>query len=189
MCSSDLKNPKPANQIYAEVLPRVLTSVTQFGMHSERIRPNWQTAAGKLNPPQLMTNFMDFWLKHGEPMMKTVFYHEAAPTLVLMAYLQRVINGQGQIEREYAAGSGRMDLYVEHGGVVMVIEIKVWRDKRPDPLIEGLEQIERYLARMQLDQGFLVLFDQRTTAPEWEARMRTEQAQTASGRAITVLRG
>ena len=183
------KNPKPANQIYAEVLPRVLTSVTQFGMHSERIRPNWQTAAGKLDPPQLMANFMDFWLTQGEPMMKTVSYHEAAPTLVLMAYLQRVINGMGRIEREYAAGSGRMDLYVEHGGIGMVIEIKVWRDKRPDPLIEGLEQIERYLTRMKLDQGFLVLFDQRTTAPEWAARMQTLAAQTASGRKIQVFRG
>ena len=188
------KNPKPANQIYAEVLPRVLTSVTQFGMHSDRILPNWQNAAGKLDPAQLMRNFMDFWRSHGEPMMKTVAYHEAAPTLVLMAYLQRVINGQGRIEREYAAGSGRMDLFVEHGDVAMVIEIKVWRDKRPDPIIEGLEQIERYLARLELaqtglNQGFLVLFDQRASAPEWEARMRTEHAQTQSGKAITVLRG
>ncbi len=183
------KNPKPANQIYAEVLPRVLTSVTQFGMHSERIRPNWQTAAGKLNPPQLMANFMDFWLSQGEPMMKTVSYHEAAPTLVLMAYLQRVINGVGRIEREYAAGSGRMDLYVEHGDVGMVIEIKVWRDKRPDPLIEGLEQIERYLVRMKLEAGFLVLFDQRTDAPEWAARMQSLEAQTASGRKVWVFRG
>ena len=186
---SDGKTLGIANAIYTEILPRVLSASAQNHLHARDIRPNWQNATGKLEPLQLMTNFMDFWLKQGEPMMKTVFYHEAAPTLVLMAYLQRVINGQGRIEREYAAGSGRMDLYVEHGGVAMVIEIKVWRDKRPDPLIEGLEQIERYLARMQLDQGFLVLFDQRTTAPEWEARMRTEQAQTASGRAITVLRG
>jgi len=45
------------------------------------------------------------------------------------------------------------------------------------------------LARMQLDQGFLVLFDQRTTAPEWAARMQTLAAQTASGRKIQVFRG
>jgi hypothetical protein len=32
--------------------------------------------------------------------------------LVLIAYLQRVVNGAGRIEREYAAGSGRMDLLV-----------------------------------------------------------------------------
>jgi hypothetical protein len=32
-----------------------------------------------------------------------------------MAFLQRVVNGGGQVEREYAAGRGRMDLAVEFG--------------------------------------------------------------------------
>jgi len=186
---SDGKALVVANAIYTDILPRALSATAQSRLLAEDIRPNWQTAAGKLDPPQMMANFMDFWLNHGEPMMKTVAYHEAAPTLVLMAYLQRVIKGLGRIEREYAAGSGRMDLYVEHGGIGMVIEIKVWRDKRPDPLIEGLEQIERYLARMKLDEGFLVLFDQRTNAPEWAARMQRLDAQTASGRKIQVFRG
>jgi len=186
---SDGKTLVVANAIYTEILPRALSATAQNRLLVQDIRPNWQTAAGKLDPPQMMANFMDFWLTHGEPMMKTVAYHEAAPTLVLMAYLQRVINGMGRIEREYAAGSGRMDLYVEHGGIGMVIEIKVWRDKRPDPLIEGLEQIERYLARMNLDEGFLVLFDQRSNAPEWAARMQRLDAQTTSGRKIQVFRG
>ena len=35
--------------------------------------------------------------------MRSAPYHEAAAHLVLMAYLQRVINGGGRIEREYAA--------------------------------------------------------------------------------------
>ena len=122
-------------------------------------------------------------------MMRTVPYHEVAPTLVLMTYLQRVINGAGRIEREYAAGSGRLDLLVLHGDVRMAIEVKVWRDSRPDPEIEGLVQIERYLQRLNLDDGFLVIFDQRTTAPEWEKRMRVSDAVTASGRRIAVLRG
>jgi len=189
LIKQDKNGLRAANAMYAEVLPRMLSQSVQASLHTDLIRPNWQTAAGKLDPPQMMVNFMDFWLTQGEPMMKTVSYHEAAPTLVLMAYLQRVINGMGRIEREYAAGSGRMDLFVEYGGIGMVIEIKVWRDRRPDPLIEGLEQIERYLARMQLDQGFLVLFDQRTTAPEWAARMQRLDAQTASGRKVQVFRG
>ena len=37
---------------------------------------------------------------------------EAGPHLLLMAYLQRVINGGGRITREFAAGSGRADLVV-----------------------------------------------------------------------------
>jgi type II secretory pathway predicted ATPase ExeA len=180
---------RPANAIYAEVLPRMLNSVMQRNLTRDDILPTWQHLNGRLNPKQFLLNFQDFWRQHGETMMKSAPYHEAAPHLVLMAYLQRVINGGGRIEREYAAGSGRLDLLVVFGSDQMAIEVKVWRDKQPDPVIEGLEQIERYLNRLDLPEGSLVLFDQRTSAPEWVERMTIETAQTASGKAIMVLRG
>ena len=179
----------PANGIYAEVMPRVLAGAAQSQIHGEHIISSWKNTAGKLDPQQFLRNFFDFWLAHGEPMMRTVPYHEVAPTLVLMAYLQRVINGAGRIEREYAAGSGRLDLLVVQGDVRMAMEVKVWRDARPDPQIEGLLQIERYLQRLNLAEGFLVIFDQRTTAPEWQKRMCASEAVTASGRKIWVMRG
>jgi hypothetical protein len=180
---------RPANGIYAEVLPRVLANSTQETMHPDMLRSSWRGADGKLQPRQFLDNFFDFWREHGEAMMRTVHYHEAAPTLVLMAYLHRVVNGAGRIEREYAAGSGRMDLLVVHEDVRMAIEIKVWRDKEKDPLTEGLRQIERYLQRVGLDDGFLVIFDQRTTAVAWEERIVASNATTESGRAIAVWRG
>ncbi len=214
------KNLVPANAIYAEVLPRVLNSLTQASLDAEHIRSSWKDASGRLNPRQFLLNFLDFWRKDGEPMMRTVPYHEAAPHLVLMAYLQRVINGGGggsalsshascaaerahtdvrtgvaeagcvgRIEREYAVGSGRLDLLLVYGDQQMAIEVKVWRDKRPDPLIDGMEQIERYLARLNLTSGFLVLFDQRTSAPEWEQRMSVSEVKTEAGRDVMVLRG
>ncbi len=182
------KNLAPANAIYAEVLPRVLNAVAQGNMHDERIRPSWLGADGTLAPRQFLLNFLDFWREHGEVMMSTVPYHEAAPHLVLMAYLQRVVNGAGRIEREYAAGSGRLDLLVVHGDCRMAIEVKRWRQGRPDPLAEGLEQIERYLARLGLPEGYLVIFDQRAEAPAWEQRMAVGEALTAAGRRVMVLR-
>ena len=179
----------PANQIYAEVLPRVLSNVMQYSMHEERILPSWQDANGRLNPRQFLLNFQAFWLKDCEVMMRSSPYHEVAPHLVLMAYLQRVINGGGRIEREYSAGSGRLDLLVIYGDQRMAIEVKVWHDKQADPLIDGLEQIERYLNRLSLDVGFLVLFDRRSTAPEWAERMSAADVHTAQGKAVLVLRG
>ena len=179
----------PANAIYAEVLPRVLSSVAQRNLSDERIATSWRNANGQLNPKQLLSNFQQFWINDGESMMRTVPYHEAAPHLVLMAYLQRVINGGGRIEREYAAGSGRLDLLVVYRKQRMAIEVKVWHDKAKDPLAMGLKQLERYLHRLSLDEGYLVIFDQRSSAPEWELRMRLEQASTATGKPILVLRG
>ena len=39
-------------------------------------------------------------------------YHEVAPQLVLMGYLHRIINGGGQVCREYGIGRGRIDLLI-----------------------------------------------------------------------------
>lgn len=180
---------RPANGVYAEVLPRVLTGIAQETMHPDMVKSSWKDAEGKLQPKQFLDNFFAFWLEHGEAMMKSVPYHEAAPTLVLMAYLQRVVNGAGRIEREYAAGSGRMDLLVVHGDVHMVIEVKVWRDTRVNPEAKGLVQLEQYLSRLNLPNGFLVIFDQRAKPAKWELRMRTTEAKTASGRPVWVMRG
>jgi hypothetical protein len=179
----------PANQIYAEVLPRVLNNVMQYSMHEEGILPSWQDPNGRLNARQFLLNFQAFWRKDGEVMMRSAPYHEAAPHLVLMAYLQRVINGGGTIEREYAAGYGRLDLLLIYRSQQMAIEVKVWHDKQPDPLLDGLEQIERYLNRLGLNEGFLVIFDRRTNAPEWAQRMGAHDTQTVSGKAVLVLRG
>jgi len=180
----------PANAIYAEVLPRVLSSVAQRNLSDERIAPSWRSADGRLNPQQLLRNFQEFWINDGESMMATVPYHEAAPHLVLMAFLDRVANGGGRVERELAIGSGRLDLCLEYKGERLGIEVKTWRDsdKARGPLDAGLAQIEEYLARLGVDRGWLVRFDQRSAAPALPDRVHVEEVVTAQGRAITIVR-
>jgi hypothetical protein len=73
--------------------------------------------------------------------------------------------------------------------VTLGIEIKVWRDRQADPLAAGLVQLERYLARLGLESGWLVIFDRRSTALPIEERLRSEVAQTEQGRRVTVIRG
>ena len=69
------------------------------------------------------------------------------------------------------------------------MELKVWRQGRPDPLAKGLEQIDGHLAGLGLNQGWLVIFDRRPGLPAIEDRTTTEEAITAEGRAIVVIRG
>lgn len=78
-----------------------------------------------------------------------------------MAFLQRVVNGGGTIDREYAIGTGRMDLCVRFAGAVMAIEIKRRRDKDGDVEAEGIAQLDEYLEGLGLDHGWLFVFDQR----------------------------
>ncbi len=140
---------------------------------------------------------LSFWRQYGEPLLNSAAYHEIAPHLVLMAFLHRVVNGStssprrggGSLEREYAIGSDRMDLFLRYGAVRLGIELKVWRQTRPDPLTAGLQKLDGYLARLGLDWGWLVIFDRRNDLVEIADRTTTEMAVTANGRSITVIRG
>ncbi|MDR2449816.1 MAG: PD-(D/E)XK nuclease domain-containing protein, partial [Prevotellaceae bacterium] len=106
-------------------------------------------------------------------------YTEAFPHLLLMAFLQRVTNGGGYIEREYAAGRGRMDLAVEFAGKRYIIEVKVVYSYDTPATVreEGLEQICGYRDRIDaLAPAYLVVFDRRPQAKElsWDERITWE---------------
>ncbi len=175
-----------ANPIYREVLPRVLTVTPMASL--PQIQPTWLTTTGELDTDRLLHTFMDFWLQHGEALLKSASYPEIAPHLVLMAFLHRVVNGGGTLEREYAIGRDRMDLCLRYGSVILGIELKVWRTSRPDPLTKGLEQLEGYLDRLNQSSGWLVIFDRRNNALALEERMETSLSQTAKGQKVIVIR-
>ncbi len=107
----------------------------------------------------------------------------------MMAFLHRVVNGEGRLEREYAIGSDRMDLCLRYRDVTIGIEIKVWRQGRPDPLTAGLEQLDRYLSGLGLESGWLVIFDQREGIEAIADRTSTEKVQTPNGKRIQLIRG
>ena len=176
-----------ANSIYQEIIPRVLASGPQDSLPS--ISPSWLNVDGELVPMKLLDGFLGFWRQHGEPLLKSAPYHEIAPHLVMMAFLHRVVNGGGSLDREYAIGAGRMDLCLRYGTVTIGMELKVWRDRKPDPIKKGLPQIDRYLAGLGLDEGWLVIFDRRSDLVPIEDRTTTETAVTSEGRTITIIRG
>ncbi|WP_295586632.1 hypothetical protein [uncultured Lamprocystis sp.] len=175
-----------ANPIYREVLPRMLASGPQDSL--PQISPTWLNADGSLNPDALLTAFLAFWRRHGRPLLGSAPYHEIAPHLVLMAFLHRVVNGDGTLEREYAIGSGRMDLCLRYGAVTLGMELKVWHDRQADPLAEGLEQLDGYLAGLGLDSGWLILFDRRANQPPIAERTAHHAATSPQGRQIVVVR-
>jgi type II secretory pathway predicted ATPase ExeA len=176
-----------ANPIYREVLPRVLAYTAQASLPI--IKPTWLRADGTLDADQLLQAFLKFWRQHGQPLLGTAHYTEIAPHLVLMAFLHRVVNGGGTLEREYAIGTRRMDLCLRYGAVVLGIELKVWREGERDPLPDGLEQLDEYLSGLSLQTGWLVIFDRRANLLPIGERTTTETALTPAGRTITVIRG
>lgn len=176
-----------ANPIYREVIPTMLAYVTRAFL--PQIAPTWLNADGSLNPDRLLESFLAFWRQYGQPLLKSVHYHEIAPHIVMMAFLHRVVNGGGSLEREYAIGTRRMDVCLRYGAATLGMELKVWRDGERDPLNEGLAQLDQYLSGLGLDTGWLVIFDQRSGLPEISERTTAETSASPAGRPITVIRG
>ncbi|BBC27152.1 AAA family ATPase [Pseudanabaena sp. ABRG5-3] len=176
-----------ANPIYQEVLPRVLAYVTTASIGY--LQPIWLSEQGEFLPDRLLEAFLLFWRQHGEPLFGSTPYPEIAPHIVLMAFLHRVVNGGGTLEREYAIGSGRMDICLRYGKVTLAMELKVWSDKRPDPLKDGLLQLDKYLSGLSLDTGWLVIFDRRSGLLPLSEQTTTEIATSPAGREIIVIQG
>ena len=68
------------------------------------------------------------------------------------------------------------------------MELKVWRDGAPDPLAEGLEQLDGALAGLGLATGWLVIFDRRPGQPPIAERTGSSTVTSPAGRPIEVVR-
>ncbi|WP_146066378.1 P-loop NTPase family protein [Candidatus Venteria ishoeyi] len=100
----------PANPIYSEVIIRALASASQMEMSRRAYPPQMPAylSDGKLNMRRLLEDFQYFWQQHSESWVARYQYQEAAPHLILHAFLYRIVNGGGRISREMAAGNGRL---------------------------------------------------------------------------------
>jgi hypothetical protein len=167
-----------ANPIYQEVIPRELTYSTQLTISEQ---PAWYiTAGGRLDMNKLLTNFQEFFREHSESWVERFDYKEAGPQLLLQAFLQRIINGGGRVEREYGLGRRRTDLLIiwpyPGGEQRVVIELKLLYKTLTDTITQGLEQTWGYMDRTGTEVGHLVIFD-RSESRSWEEKLFSREEQ------------
>ena len=160
-----------SNAIYREVIPRELTETAQTSFASTHAPQAWYleadgTPEGRVNLPKLLAAFQQFYREHSEHWLAGMQYKEAGPQLLLQAYLQRIVNGGGRIEREYGLGRGRTDLYLTWPACAEprqreVIEIKVKRakDSLDSVIAQGTAQTQEYMQRCNATQAHLMVFD------------------------------
>ena len=172
-----------ANRIYQEIIPRELTYSEQLTINQE---PAWYVLPdGRLDMDKLLTAFQQFFREHSESWVERFDYKEAGPQLLLQAFLHRIVNGGGRVEREYGLGRGRTDLLViwpYAGGVQrIVLELKVLRKTLDKTIAEGLAQTLEYGERCNADELHLVVFD-RTKRKAWSKKIfrRTRKLRGAT---------
>jgi hypothetical protein len=179
--------PKPpvrfANPIYQEIIPRVLGMGFEEFFPEEVIDPHWYIKHGRLDLEALLSAFQQFYRANSEAWLEKYDFREVGRQLLLMAFLQRIVNAGGRIEREMAAGKGRCDLWVEYGGEQFVIELKLYHSQ--DTRNQGLEQTARYLSRFGLSQGYLIIFETRA-GKTWEERIYREVVEV-EGKTVIVM--
>jgi hypothetical protein len=172
-----------ANSIYQEIIPRELTWSTQDGLIQE---PQWyQRPDGSIDMEKLLLDFQQFFRQNADSWIQKFDYAEAGPQLLLQAFLQRIVNGGGYIDREYGLGRKRTDLLIRkpltdhYGGPVqrVVLELKLKRGNIDTIIEKGLEQTWQYMDTVgSVDEGHLIIFD-RTQELSWEERIWHRQGE------------
>lgn len=181
-----------SNAIYKEIIPRELTWTTQNGLVQQSawyINPD-----NSINMEKLLLDFQQFFRQNSDSWIEKFDYKESGPQLLLQAFLQRVVNGGGYIDREYGLGRGRTDLLITkpltdgYGGPFqrIVLELKILRGNIDTTIQKGLEQTTGYMDTCggTIHEGHFILFD-RTPGKPWEEKLwhRTEEY---AGRKIEV---
>ena len=193
-------------------MPRELTWVAQEELEQETA---WYVdAGGGLDVEKLLGAFQAFFREHSEHWRQRFLYQEAWPQLLLQAYLQRVVNSGGRIEREYGLGRGRTDLLIvwpRGGGTAgaggadagepraagraasgeaarvdrIVIECKVLRGGAERTIAEGVEQTMAYMDRCAAAEGHLVVID-RAEGKRWDEKVFHRRMTSRDGAAVGV---
>lgn len=180
-----------ANAIYREIIPRELTASTQQQLLQQ---PQWyERGDGSIDMEKLLLDFQQFFRQNADSWIGKFDYAEAGPQLLLQAFLQRVVNGGGYIDREYGLGRRRTDLLIrkplgEGYGVPVqrvVLELKLRRGDLDRVVEKGLEQTWQYMDTVgAVDEGHLIVFD-RTGEKSWEERL-WHKPYTYQGHTIVV---
>jgi hypothetical protein len=181
-----------SNLIYQEIIPRELTSIVQDTIVQQQ---HWYlTEDYRLDMPKLLVGFQQFFRENADSWIEYFDYKEAGPQLLLQAFLQRLINGGGRINREYALGRRRTDLLIEwpidaergFTGEVqrVVLELKLQKGDL-DKLIEtGVEQTLDYADRCAADEAHLIVFN-RDPHSAWDDKLWQRQV-ARQGRVVGV---
>ena len=170
----------PANRMYAEIIGRYLTRDEQTRMLQSIPDVPWATPDG-LDMKGLMAAFQTFWRENSGADRHVYEYREATPHLMLMAFLQRVVNGGGRIIREMAAGSKRLDLCVEFRGHRYAVEVKLRKRFNGD----SFGQLAAYMDTLGLDEGWMPVFDD-DPAKSWDEKIYTRD-ESFNGKTIHVI--
>ena len=171
-----------ANPIYAEIIPRVMASAFEESLPMEIETPFFLDKNNQLDMKKIMQAFQEFYRENAESWIDRFEYKESAHHLLMMAFLQRIVNSGGEITREMAVGNGRVDLLVKFNDQRIALELKINRGEQT--IEKAKQQLSKYLERLGLTEGYLVIFD--PGSGSWDEKLYYREIQFNDKRIIMV---
>ena len=172
-----------SNKIYSEVIPRELTDSLQNRFVVKYKIPEWVNSDESINIEKLMEMFVQFWRENSDTWKDSLSgYVEAAPHLIFQGFLQRVANGHGEIDREYALGTGRVDLFLKWNAPQkeqrIIFELKIRDGKQSLETIKknALRQTAKYADKCNPENSNILIFDRRENI-DWKDKVFTEERE------------
>ncbi len=152
-----------ANLIYAQVLYQHFEKdLRQLDINDLVVDSRFVDASGHLDFRLVLDKFQAFMKSKGAAVAKHPTFAEATGQLLLLSYLDLLVNGKGWTFKEVQSGEGRIDVMCCYKNQKEVVELKLWYGA--SGYDKGLEQLARYLESENLDRGYLVVFDRRDNA-------------------------
>lgn len=155
------------NRLYEQIIYDYMTSVLETTVLKEgSVYNNKFIKDNELNLEMVLLKFQAFMKEQYSKKEKD--FLERYGRLLFLAYVKPIINGIGfDFKEVQISEEKRLDVVITFRDRRYIIELKKWYG--PAAHREGLEQLSDYLDRLNLNKGYLVIFETREKGrKEWK---------------------
>jgi hypothetical protein len=148
------------NKIYEELIYRYMTSKTKTelgtALSNHTIGQDFKLANNALNMEMALMKFQLYMRENHSKHDRDFLEHNGR--LVFLAFMRPILNGHGYDFKEVQISEERrLDVTITFYQHKYVAELKIWRGEAAHE--KGLNQLANYLDSINLDTGYLVIFD------------------------------
>jgi len=165
---------KVHNRIYEQRIYNYLSAKISMKLPSRfSLSEHFITEGGGLDMEAVLHMFQQFMKeKYSE---KSKGFIEREGRTIFLAYLSPILNGKGYSFREVQVSTEkRLDIVVTYLNHRYILELKLWYGQKYHE--EGLLQLADYLDIHGVDEGFLVIFDDRKEK-KWQTEKRVVEGK------------
>lgn len=161
-----------ANNIYNEIIPRSLIYSTQLLIKYDLA--SFLEDNGGLDFTKILMSFQLFYNKYFKAWVERFNYKEAGAFLFLQAFLNRIIDGGGKIERIYGLARRHFTLIITwpyaEGEQRIIIELYYFRASIKSMVKENIGDFLKRMTDLEIHDGHFIIFNQ-NPAHLWEQKI------------------